>query len=245
MLGACPPCGAAGTLAETMTKRGGVKRSAGAAPGSISLQDVETRELERLSTGIDELDRVLGGGLVRRRRGADRRRPGHRQVDAAAAGACRAWQAQARRSTSPARNRPSRWRCARAAWRWTRAHVHLMAEIQLEKIPATLERAAARRRGDGFDPDAVFRGADFRARLGGAGARMRGATRAPSPRQPACTDHLVGHVTKEGAHRRAARAGAHRRHRALFRRRHRIPASAWCARSKTASARSTSWACSP
>jgi len=47
-----------------MTERGGVKRSAGAAPGSISLQDVETRELERLSTGIGELDRVLGGGLV-------------------------------------------------------------------------------------------------------------------------------------------------------------------------------------
>ncbi|HLX82243.1 MAG TPA: DNA repair protein RadA [Burkholderiales bacterium] len=62
--GTCPSCGAAGTLTETMTERGGVKRSAGAAPGSISLQDVETRELERLSTGIGELDRVLGGGLV-------------------------------------------------------------------------------------------------------------------------------------------------------------------------------------
>ena len=47
-----------------MTERGGVKRAAGAAPGSISLQDVETRELERLSTGIGELDRVLGGGLA-------------------------------------------------------------------------------------------------------------------------------------------------------------------------------------
>ncbi|HEY8067799.1 MAG TPA: DNA repair protein RadA [Burkholderiales bacterium] len=62
--GACPSCGAAGTLAETMTERGGVKRAAGAAPGAVSLQDVETRELERLSTGIGELDRVLGGGMV-------------------------------------------------------------------------------------------------------------------------------------------------------------------------------------
>jgi DNA repair protein RadA/Sms len=62
--GACPSCGAAGTLTETVSDRGGVKRMAGAAPATISLSEVRTRELERLSTGIDELDRVLGGGLV-------------------------------------------------------------------------------------------------------------------------------------------------------------------------------------
>jgi DNA repair protein RadA/Sms len=62
--GACPSCGAAGTLTETVAERGAVKRLAGAAPGAISLDAVATRELERLSTGIGELDRVLGGGLV-------------------------------------------------------------------------------------------------------------------------------------------------------------------------------------
>jgi len=62
--GACPSCGAAGTLVETASERGSVKRLAGVAPGAVSLQDVATRELERLSTGIAELDRVLGGGLV-------------------------------------------------------------------------------------------------------------------------------------------------------------------------------------
>jgi len=62
--GACPSCGAAGTLTETIAERGTVKRLAGAAPGTVSLSDVETRELERLTTGIGELDRVLGGGLV-------------------------------------------------------------------------------------------------------------------------------------------------------------------------------------
>ena len=41
-----------------------MKRLSGAAPGAVSLEDVQTRELERLSTGIGELDRVLGGGLV-------------------------------------------------------------------------------------------------------------------------------------------------------------------------------------
>ncbi len=62
--GACPSCGAAGTLTETLSERGSVKRISGVAPGAVSLHDVETRELERLSTGIGELDRVLGGGLV-------------------------------------------------------------------------------------------------------------------------------------------------------------------------------------
>ena len=62
--GACPSCGAAGTMTETISERGAVKRIAGAVPGAISLDVVQTRELERLSTGIGELDRVLGGGLV-------------------------------------------------------------------------------------------------------------------------------------------------------------------------------------
>jgi DNA repair protein RadA/Sms len=62
--GACPSCGAAGTLTETVSERGSVKRIAGSAPGAISLDQVETREQERLTTGIGELDRVLGGGLV-------------------------------------------------------------------------------------------------------------------------------------------------------------------------------------
>jgi DNA repair protein RadA/Sms len=62
--GSCPSCGAAGTLNETVSERGSVRRLSGTAPGAVSLQDVETRQLERLSTGIGELDRVLGGGLV-------------------------------------------------------------------------------------------------------------------------------------------------------------------------------------
>src|SRR5258706_363486 len=62
--GACPSCGAAGTLTETVAERGAVKRIAGNAPGAISLDAVATRELERQPTGIGELDRVLGGGLV-------------------------------------------------------------------------------------------------------------------------------------------------------------------------------------
>jgi DNA repair protein RadA/Sms len=60
--GACPSCGAAGTLTETMAERGGV-RSNRAAP-AVSLADVQPRDQERIATGIGELDRALGGGLV-------------------------------------------------------------------------------------------------------------------------------------------------------------------------------------
>ena len=61
--GACPSCGAAGTLSETITEG----RSARMAPvhaATLALADVQARDLERIPTGIGELDRALGGGLV-------------------------------------------------------------------------------------------------------------------------------------------------------------------------------------
>ena len=52
--GACPSCGAAGTLTETITERGSVKRSSGAAPGAVSLHEVETRGLPEDFTDLGE-----------------------------------------------------------------------------------------------------------------------------------------------------------------------------------------------
>jgi DNA repair protein RadA/Sms len=61
--GACPSCGAAGTLTETITEgrfpRPGRERAA-----TLALSDVQPKDLERIPTGIGELDRALGGGLV-------------------------------------------------------------------------------------------------------------------------------------------------------------------------------------
>ena len=64
--GACPSCGAAGTLLETIADRGGSKRFAPLAQSStpVPLGRVQAKELERLPTGLEELDRALGGGLV-------------------------------------------------------------------------------------------------------------------------------------------------------------------------------------
>jgi DNA repair protein RadA/Sms len=59
--GKCPGCGAWNTLAEEA--RGAPKRGAGAAR-PVRLAEVQAARQERLQTGIGELDRILGGGLV-------------------------------------------------------------------------------------------------------------------------------------------------------------------------------------
>jgi DNA repair protein RadA/Sms len=61
-LGRCPACGGWGTLVEerTPTTTG---RAAAARP-LLRLVDVEGADAERIATGVPELDRVLGGGLV-------------------------------------------------------------------------------------------------------------------------------------------------------------------------------------
>jgi DNA repair protein RadA/Sms len=61
--GSCPSCGTAGTLVETLTERG-APRGARSAGESVALADVAAHELARIPTGLEELDRALGGGLV-------------------------------------------------------------------------------------------------------------------------------------------------------------------------------------
>ncbi len=61
-MGLCPSCGEAGTLSEQAAERGG--RAVGPAASPVPLAEIEAREVERISTGLAELDRVLGGGLV-------------------------------------------------------------------------------------------------------------------------------------------------------------------------------------
>jgi DNA repair protein RadA/Sms len=58
--GKCPQCGEFGTLVEELpadTKASGPKQT-------LLLIDVKAEEAERIPTGVAELDRVLGGGLV-------------------------------------------------------------------------------------------------------------------------------------------------------------------------------------
>jgi DNA repair protein RadA/Sms len=62
--GSCPSCGAAGTLSETAVEKGTTHRYAAQAAKPLTLDAVPAAEIERASSGVAELDRVLGGGLV-------------------------------------------------------------------------------------------------------------------------------------------------------------------------------------
>jgi DNA repair protein RadA/Sms len=67
--GQCPSCERWNTLVETLVESGGNRYSnqaqgiAQTAP-VMSLEDIEAIDVPRFGTGIDEFDRVLGGGLV-------------------------------------------------------------------------------------------------------------------------------------------------------------------------------------
>jgi DNA repair protein RadA/Sms len=61
-LGRCPGCGSFGTLVEESAAPTQAKGAA--AKPVLRLVDVEVEEAKRMPTGVAELDRVLGGGLV-------------------------------------------------------------------------------------------------------------------------------------------------------------------------------------
>ena len=64
MMGRCPKCGSWGTMEDDtpiQTVKGGLVAAAKAA---VPISGLEVEEQERIPSGIDELDRVLGGGWV-------------------------------------------------------------------------------------------------------------------------------------------------------------------------------------
>lgn len=66
--GQCPDCGAWNTLTETQSLVGGAGRTRAAPAGAQTVMEglarAGERETPRFPTGLEELDRVLGGGLV-------------------------------------------------------------------------------------------------------------------------------------------------------------------------------------
>ena len=66
--GQCPGCGAWNTLEQAAAPRAvarpGARPRPGAAPKPVPLREVRAERSARVATGIAELDRVLGGGLV-------------------------------------------------------------------------------------------------------------------------------------------------------------------------------------
>lgn len=65
--GKCPGCGEWNTMNEEMpvaASKGGIKRSSSAVQSVMRLNDITEDVEKRISTGIKEFDRVLGGGIV-------------------------------------------------------------------------------------------------------------------------------------------------------------------------------------
>ncbi|MGH2932125.1 MAG: DNA repair protein RadA, partial [Gaiellaceae bacterium] len=63
-LGRCPSCASFGTLAEEGPPPGTSNGNSAAPRPLLKLAEVEANEADRIPTGVAELDRVLGGGLV-------------------------------------------------------------------------------------------------------------------------------------------------------------------------------------
>ena len=62
-IGKCPGCDAFGTLIEELHGERGAEAAARAG-APVPLGEVSVVEAERISSGVPELDRVLGGGIV-------------------------------------------------------------------------------------------------------------------------------------------------------------------------------------
>ena len=63
-VGRCPACGAWNSLVEEVLERSGPARATGPVNAPVPITEVAAQPGAHRPTGVDELDRVLGGGLV-------------------------------------------------------------------------------------------------------------------------------------------------------------------------------------
>jgi DNA repair protein RadA/Sms len=62
--GQCPQCARWNTLEQRTVARRAPAAASAAAPAPAAMTELASSELPRLATGMSELDRVLGGGLI-------------------------------------------------------------------------------------------------------------------------------------------------------------------------------------
>ena len=188
------------------------RRARGRATASIALapapavpsacRDVARVELPRLATGIDEFDRVLGGGLVRGRGGADRRRS---RASASRRCCCRRWRsAVAQRAVAvlyvSGEESAAAGRAARAAARRRRrGSCRCWPRSQLEQIRRHAEPSSKPEVAVIDSIQTLYSEALQSAPGSVAQVRECAAQLTRLAKQPASRVVLVGHVTKEGA----------------------------------------------
>jgi DNA repair protein RadA/Sms len=191
--GKCPACGEFGTLVEEASAAASVV----AAPKPLlRLVDVEATDAARIPTGVDELDRVLGGGLVPASLVLVGGEPGVGKSTllltalAAISKERRALLVTGEESTAQVKLRAERLGGAE--------QVEVLAETELEAVCATLERE----RPDVCVIDSVQ--TLYSAELGSAPGSVAQVREAASrllrvAKEAGVATILVGHVTKDGA----------------------------------------------
>ena len=193
-LGRCPACGGWGTLVEerapTTTAR------ASAARPLLRLVDVEGADAERIATGVPELDRVLGGGLVPASLVLVSGDPGIGKSTLLLM-ALRALSAERRVVLVTGEESAAQVKL-RADRLGGSADVRILAETNLDDVCATLERE----RPDVCVIDSVQ--TLYAPELGSAPGSVAQVREAAGRLLRVAKEHevatfLVGHVTKEGA----------------------------------------------
>jgi DNA repair protein RadA/Sms len=195
-LGRCPGCGAFGTLVEELHGSDG-RPANGAARAPERLGDIDVSEAARLATGVAELDRVLGGGLVPASLVLVGGEPGVGKstlllsaLGAVARSGRQALLVTGEESVAQVRLRADRLGGAE--------DVSILAETELESVCATLERE----RPAVCVIDSVQ--TLYAAELGSAPGSVAQVREAASrllrvAKESGVATILVGHVTKDGA----------------------------------------------
>src|SRR5947207_3463077 len=192
--GKCPGCNAFGTLVEDVIGQNG---GATAPPKPLlRLADVQAEEAARISTGVPELDRVLGGGLVPASLVLVGGEPGVGKSTllltalAAISRERRALLVTGEESIAPVKLRASR--LGGAEW------VEILAETELETVLATLE--AERPAGCVGDSVETLYSSDVGSAPGSvAQVREAAARLLRTAKEAGVATILVGHVTKDGS----------------------------------------------
>jgi DNA repair protein RadA/Sms len=195
--GKCPGCSSFGTLVEEKPAVASASKAGGAAPRPLlRLVDVSVEEAERMSTGVPELDRVLGGGLVPASLVLVGGEPGVGKSTvllmalASMSGTRRTLLVTGEESVAQVKLRADRLGGA--------ANVHILAETELDTVCATLEAE----RPDVCVIDSVQ--TLYSAELGSAPGSVAQVREAAArllrvAKESGVATILVGHVTKDGA----------------------------------------------
>ncbi|HZC30942.1 MAG TPA: DNA repair protein RadA [Gaiellaceae bacterium] len=189
--GKCPGCGSFGTLVEELPPRVGGP----AAKPLLRLVDVNVEEAERIGTGIGELDRVLGGGLVPASLVLVGGEPGVGKSTlllsalTAISASRRALIVTGEESAAQVKLRAARLGGA--------GNVEILAETELETVCATLERE--RPEVCVIDSVQTLYSSEIGSAPGSVGQVREAAARLLSVAKKArVATFLVGHVTKDG-----------------------------------------------